>query len=137
MNTIIPFIAYDYVGSVPYGLEWARLFDELICEEYPDLDVYVREIVPHEFDDRPAAVRRTLALQPMAGFIRLTRVEVPPVGELFLHPRREPVMVRMAGGFDVQQDGTLQGGLLSNGPDREPEPSKGELSALLYAPPTR
>ena len=46
MNTIIPFIAYDYVGSVPYGLEWARLFDEQIHERYPSVDVFLREKTP-------------------------------------------------------------------------------------------
>ena len=136
MNTPTLFIAYDYVGSVPYGLEWARLFDELICEHYPDLDVYVREIVPHEFDDRPEAARRALATPTMAGFIHVTRVKIPPPGELFLHPHREPVQVRVAEGFDVEQDGILCNGLLSTVSSETPvEPTKGELSLSLYAPP--
>ena len=105
-----------------------------------DLDVYVREIVPHAFDDRAEALRRALAAPLMPPFIHLTRVEVPPPGELFLHPHREPVQVRAADGFDVQQDGILRGGVVTNTlPNREPERrelSPGEASLQLYAPPS-
>ena len=155
MNRIRPYFAYDFIGSVPHGLEWARRFDWQIHERYPSVDVYLREMVPHEFDDQPVAVQRTLAVQPMAGFMRLTRVTIPPPGErspdeLFLAIRREPVMVAVVDGFNERYDGAMEGsflsnglgGFLSNGPDGPGRPaespmSKGAASHLLYAPPTR
>ena len=137
MNDLIFFLGHNHVGTDPYGLKWARSFDELMRERYPQLVEYVRKVVPHEFDDRPESVRRALALQPMAGFIRLTRVEVPPLGEFSFHPRRVPIMVRVVEGFDVQGDGVLCNGLLSSDPCRPAAPpmSNGALSMSLYAPP--
>ena len=64
-------------------------------------------------------------MEPFGYVVRVTR---GTDGGLFPH-RREILQVRAVEGFDPSRGGVLQGGFLSNGPGREPEPPKspGEL----------
>ena len=119
------------------GVEAARRFDADAFDAHPSLVAYVRLVVEREFAGAPDALRVALEQPPMPPFRYVVKVDRAVDGDLFPH-HREILQVRAVDGFDPQQDGILRDGFLSNAAESPAQPPKslGELSHLLYAPPT-
>ena len=134
MNPILPYFPLSRPVTVAAS---AREFDDDVFAAHPSLASFVRPLIELEFADAPQALRNALAQPPLRPFrvvVQVTR------GTGMFTPRREVLQVQAVAGFDRRRPGVLRDGfLMNNTADRPPERSmsKGELSAMLYAPPAR
>ena len=129
---LLPFIA---LPKPLRGADDARQFDADTFDAHQALVGYVRPMIQLEFIGAPQALRHALAQPLMRPFRHV--VQVRRGGGLFEN-ERQVLQVQMMPDFDSSRDGLLRKGFLMNAPtDRPPSPkSPGELSHLLYAPPS-